>query len=93
MARKEIGNSESNALPSNDCTESQRIGWDHPLVTKFGICPGYLLQERLGYSDSYWPKFLSEHHFLWKQMNRQPWFSLPAFERYLGTPIPIPQEE
>lgn len=71
--------------------QPEPITWDHPLIVH-GIVPGYLLQQLLGYSDSYWKKWLADHRFLCKSMNGQQYFSLPAVERWLASPTVLIDE-
>lgn len=61
----------------------QRIGWDHPLCQR-GIVPGYLIQEQMGYTDSYWARVYPKWSFC-KTINGQQWIDLDAFKAFLSS--------
>jgi hypothetical protein len=57
-------------------TPEERIGWDHPIIKITNTAPGYLVQELLGYEDSFWPQWLNKNKNIWKSLNRRPWVDL-----------------
>jgi hypothetical protein len=78
MPRKKVEN-------QSDCESTSVVTWDHPLV-KAGFVPGYLLREAFGYSDGGWSLWVSNHLFLVKRMNREPWFNLARFIEWTAQP-------
>lgn len=73
----------STAIEHGDQRDPGRIDWNHPVI-KFGIVPGYLVREMMGWTETTWKKKYRTWTFA-KTMNGEAWVSLPSLESYLAS--------
>lgn len=51
----------------------ERIDWSDPFISISGLIPGYLLQERFGYSEDGWKAWLKSNRSIVRPHNRKPY--------------------